>query len=168
LQQRVQGRLTVREGDTLDRGGQRRLSEDLQQIDEHLGLTANIPFSETYDPQRSNVILRIVLQSQGTRQLSAPVVVAAVGAGGTAPVVISRVNPEYTEEARRAKWQGTVQLQVLVDENGAPQEIKIVRPLGLGLDQKAIEAVQQWRFKPVLLNGQPTKVQTMVTLNFVL
>ena len=71
-----------------------------------------------------------------------------IGGGVSAPVPIFRAEPEYSEEARAAKWQGAVLLQVVIDENGVPQDIKVVRSLGLGLDQKAIEAVQKWRFKP--------------------
>jgi TonB family protein len=89
-----------------------------------------------------------------------------VNEGVSAPQVISRVPPEYTEQARQAKWQGTVGLQVIVDEKGIPQEIKIVRPLGMGLDQKAIEAVQQWRFQPGLKDGKPVPVTANLELNF--
>jgi TonB family protein len=57
-------------------------------------------------------------------------------------------------------------LQVTVDENGVPQNIQMVRPLGMGLDQKAIEAVQQWRFKPAMLNGQPVAVSANIEVDF--
>ena len=89
-----------------------------------------------------------------------------IGGGVSAPVPIVKPEPEYSEEARRAKWQGAVLLQVTVDENGVPQDIKVVRPLGMGLDQKAIEAVQQWRFKPTLLNGKPVPVSANIEVNF--
>jgi TonB family protein len=89
-----------------------------------------------------------------------------IGGNAGVPAVISQVAPEYTEQARQAKWQGTVALQVTIDENGVPQDIKIVRPLGFGLDQKAIEAVQQWRFKPTLLNGKPVTVSTNIEISF--
>ena len=163
LQQRVQNRLTVREGDTLGRLS--RLQDELQQIDEHLTVRW------IYDPQRANVILFIMLPSDGVAPPPAATVapppgVYRIGAGVNVPVIVSRVEPEYTEQARNANWQGTVLLQVTVDENGVPQDIQIVRALGLGLDQKAIEAVQKWRFKPALLNGKPVPVSASIEVNF--
>jgi len=64
-----------------------------------------------------------------------------IGGGVSPPSVILKVEPEYSEEARKAKFQGTVVLFVVVDEKGNPRDLKVMRPLGLGLDQKAIEAV---------------------------
>jgi protein TonB len=89
-----------------------------------------------------------------------------IGGGVSAPVPIFRPEPEYSEEARKAKWQGAVLLQLVVDENGVPQEIKVVRSLGLGLDQKAIEAVQKWRFKPGLKDGKAVPVSANIEVNF--
>src|SRR5262249_58263812 len=71
-----------------------------------------------------------------------------IGGGVSPPTVLSKVEPEYSEEARKAKWQGTVVLQLVVDDKGLPQQMRVTRSLGLGLDQKAIEAVAKWRFKP--------------------
>jgi TonB family protein len=72
-----------------------------------------------------------------------------IGGGVSAPVPIYQVEPEYSEEARKAKWQGTVLLSPLVDETGKPVPacIKVAKSLALGLDQKAIECVKKWRFK---------------------
>src|SRR5580704_5348742 len=67
-----------------------------------------------------------------------------IGGGVSPPSVLLKVEPEYSEEARKAKFQGTVVLFVVVDEKGNPRELKVIRPLGLGLDQKAIEAVEKW------------------------
>ena len=89
-----------------------------------------------------------------------------VGGGVTAPSVLVKVEPEYSEEARKAKWQGTVVLSLVVDENGRAQAIKITKALGLGLDQKAIEAVRQWRFKPGMKDGKPVPVIAAVEVNF--
>ena len=89
-----------------------------------------------------------------------------IGGGVSAPVPVFRPEPEYSEEARKAKWQGAVLLQLVVDENGVPQDIKVVRSLGLGLDQKAIEAVQKWRFKPGLKDGKPVPVSANIEVNF--
>ena len=89
-----------------------------------------------------------------------------IGGGVSAPSVLFKVEPEYSEEARKAKFQGTVVLQVVVDERGLPQQIKVTRPLGLGLDQKAIEAVAKWRFKPGLKDGKPVSVWATIEVNF--
>jgi TonB family protein len=91
---------------------------------------------------------------------------ATVHAQTQAPVVISRTEPEYSDQARNAKWQGAVLLRVMVDETGVPQDIQVVRALGLGLDQKAIEAVQKWRFKPGMKDGKPVAVSANIEVNF--
>jgi periplasmic protein TonB len=89
-----------------------------------------------------------------------------IGGGVSAPTLIYKVEPEYSEEARKAKYQGTVVLYVVVDEKGMPKELKVVRALGLGLDEKAIAAVQKWRFRPGYLNGKPVKVAATIEVNF--
>ena len=89
-----------------------------------------------------------------------------IGGGVSAPVAIVKPEPEYSEEARKAKWQGAVMLSLVVDEHGVPQDIKVVKSLGLGLDQKAIEAVQKWRFKPGLKDGKPVPVWANIEVNF--
>src|SRR5712691_4300300 len=89
-----------------------------------------------------------------------------IGGGVSAPSVLSKVEPEYSEEARKAKWQGTVVLALVVDDQGRPQNLKILRSLGLGLDQKAIEAVEKWRFKPGMKDGKPVPVMATIEVNF--
>jgi periplasmic protein TonB len=89
-----------------------------------------------------------------------------IGGGVSAPTVLLKVEPEYSEEARKAKWQGTVVLSLVVDEKGLAQNIKVVRALGLGLDQKAIEAVEKWRFKPGMKDGHPVPVMATIEVNF--
>jgi len=89
-----------------------------------------------------------------------------IGGGVSAPVLLFKVEPEYSEEARKAKFQGTVVLYVVVDEKGMPRNLKVIRPLGLGLDEKAIEAVQKWRFKPGMMNGKPVAVAAQIEVNF--
>jgi TonB family protein len=89
-----------------------------------------------------------------------------IGGGVSAPSVLSKVEPEYSEEARKAKWQGTVVLQLVVDDQGRPQNLKVLRSLGLGLDQKAIEAVEKWRFKPGMKDGKPVPVMATIEVNF--
>lgn len=89
-----------------------------------------------------------------------------IGGEVSAPVLISKVEPEYSEEARRAKFSGSVLLSVVVDVNGIPRDIRVVRNLGLGLDEKAIEAVQRWRFRPGMRRGKAVAVQAMVDVSF--
>jgi TonB family protein len=89
-----------------------------------------------------------------------------VGGGVTAPVLQYKKEPEYSEEARKAKYQGTVTLYVEVAPNGKAQNIKVLHSLGLGLDEKAIEAVKQWVFKPGMKDGKPVTVAASIEVNF--
>jgi periplasmic protein TonB len=89
-----------------------------------------------------------------------------IGGGVSSPSLIFKVEPEYSEEARKAKFQGTVLLYVEVDEKGLPRNIRVIRPLGLGLDQKAIEAVEKWKFSPGKKDGKPVAVQAQIEVNF--
>lgn len=89
-----------------------------------------------------------------------------IGGGVSAPVATYKPEPEYSEEARKAKYQGEVWLSVVVDEKGVPQQIKVTRKLGLGLDEKAIEAVSKWRFKPGMKDGKPVAVQATIAVSF--
>lgn len=87
-------------------------------------------------------------------------------AGVTKPVLIYKIDPGYSDEARKAKYSGTVELSVLVDETGKVTAVNVVHPLGMGLDEKAVEAVRQWRFHPATEDGKPIAVQTQISMNF--
>jgi len=89
-----------------------------------------------------------------------------VGGGISAPTAISAPAPDYTEEARSAKKQGTCVLWLIVDSAGHPRDIRVARGLGFGLDAKAVEAVKQWRFQPALKDGHPVDVQISVEVEF--
>jgi TonB family protein len=89
-----------------------------------------------------------------------------VGGGVSAPKVVFAPDPDYSEEARKAKYQGTVILWLIVDSSGRPQQIKVARTLGMGLDQKAVDAVRQWKFEPAMKDGSPVAVQINVEVNF--
>jgi len=89
-----------------------------------------------------------------------------IGGGVSAPAVLAKVEPEYSEEARKAKFQGTVMLYIEVDENGKPKNLRVVRALGLGLDEKAIEAVSRWKFRPGFKDGKAVTVAATVEVNF--
>jgi len=89
-----------------------------------------------------------------------------VGGGVSSPTLLYKKEPEYSEEARKAKYQGTVLLYVEVDPSGRATNIKVQRSLGLGLDEKAIEAVKQWKFKPGYKDGKPVTVAATIEVNF--
>jgi periplasmic protein TonB len=89
-----------------------------------------------------------------------------VGGGVSAPKAVFAPEPEYSEEARKAKYQGTVVLWLIVGEDGRTHDARVQRQLGMGLDEKAIEAVKQWRFEPAMKDGHPVKVQVAVEVNF--
>jgi periplasmic protein TonB len=89
-----------------------------------------------------------------------------VGGGISAPQAISTPDPEYTEAARNAKTQGTCILWLIVDDQGRPRDIRVVRGLGFGLDAKAVEAVKQWKFEPAKKDGHPVNVQISVEVAF--
>jgi len=89
-----------------------------------------------------------------------------IGGGVSAPVPIFKPEPEYSEEARKAKFQGAVLLAIVILPDGTTSNIRVIRPLGLGLDEKAIEAVQKWRFRPSLKDGRPVAVSANVEVNF--
>lgn len=84
----------------------------------------------------------------------------------TPPVVISKREAQYSQEARQAKVEGTVALQFVVDAEGNVGEPKVEKSLGYGLDEKAIEAVKTWKFKPATRNGVPTPVRVRAEVNF--
>ena len=89
-----------------------------------------------------------------------------VGGGVAAPEVLHSVEPEFTEDARRANFQGSVSIRLIVDSQGNPQNVQLVHPLGMGLDQKAIEAVRQYKFKPAMYQGHPVSVQIIIEMSF--
>jgi protein TonB len=89
-----------------------------------------------------------------------------VGGGVSEPELIYKVDPEFSEEARKAKFMGIVLVNLVVDTNGNPQNVHILRGVGMGLDEKAVEAVRQYKFKPARENGKPVPVQVNVEVNF--
>ena len=89
-----------------------------------------------------------------------------VGGGVSSPSVLFKVDPEYSEEARKAKYSGTVLLSVIVDAEGHARDIHVVKSLGMGLDEKAVEAVQKWKFKPGMKGGIAVNVRAQIEVNF--
>ena len=89
-----------------------------------------------------------------------------IGKGVTAPVPIQRPEPDYTEEARLARLWGTVVVQVVIGADGVAHESHVLRGVGLGLDENALEAISQWQFKPATKDGQPVPVAATIEVNF--
>ena len=88
------------------------------------------------------------------------------GGAVTQPVLVRQVEPEFSEEARKAKFSGEVVLAIEVDTNGLPRGFRVLQNPGLGLDRKAIEAVSKWRFRPGLQDGKPVVTAAVVHVNF--
>jgi TonB family protein len=89
-----------------------------------------------------------------------------VGGGVSAPALIHKVEPKYSEEARKAKYQGTVILYVEISPDGRAVNPRVVRSLGLGLDENAIEAVRKWKFRPGYKDGKAVTVVAQIEVNF--
>lgn len=89
-----------------------------------------------------------------------------IGGGVSTPVVIFQVEPEFSEEARKAKFMGVVMVNLIVDAQGRPQNVHTSRGVGMGLDDKAVEAVKQYRFKPAMEGGKPVAVELNIEVNF--
>lgn len=89
-----------------------------------------------------------------------------VGGGVSAPSLIYSVDPEFSDEARRAKYQGVCVVGLIVDAQGNPRNVHVIRPLGMGLDEKAVEAVRQYKFKPAMYQGKAVPVEVSIEVNF--
>jgi periplasmic protein TonB len=89
-----------------------------------------------------------------------------VGGGVSNPILIYAPDPEFSDEARRAKYQGVCVVGLIVDSTGNTQHVHIVRALGMGLDEKAMEAVRQYKFKPAQFKGKNVAVEVNIEVNF--
>jgi TonB family protein len=89
-----------------------------------------------------------------------------IGGGVSAPRAIYDPDPEYSDEARKAKFQGDVLLWAIIGADGVPRDIRVARSLGMGLDEKAIAAVRTWRFAPSMKDGHPVAVHVNIEVNF--
>jgi TonB family protein len=107
--------------------------------------------------KQSKVTLKGVSSSGG---------VFRVGGGVSAPKAIYTPDPQYSDKARKAKYQGVCVVALIVGADGAPRDVKVVQAIGRGLDAKAVEAVQQWKFEPAMKDGQPVAVAINVEVTF--
>jgi periplasmic protein TonB len=89
-----------------------------------------------------------------------------IGGGVSAPKATYAPDPEYSEEARKAKYQGTVVLSLIVGADGVPRDIRVARSVGLGLDEKAIETVKTWKFDPGTKDGKPVATYATIEVAF--
>ena len=90
------------------------------------------------------------------------------GNGVTNPTIVTQVEPEYSDDARKAHLQGFVMLSIVVNTSGKATIIEVVKSLGMGLDEKAMEAVQRWLFRPGTSKGVPVNVRAQVKVTFTL
>lgn len=90
-----------------------------------------------------------------------------IGGSVSAPIALNNVEAEFSDEARRAKYQGVCLIQLIVNAQGDPINPRVIRALGMGLDEKAIEAVRKYKFKPAMKDGRtPVPVMITVEVNF--
>jgi TonB family protein len=161
----LRSRVTIPLGTVVMRADLMRITEAVQAYDSHLTARMTINTSNEWTVQ-------VMPLAQAMPPAPPPPPVGVVGGpqkiGGPVMMakLISRVDPQYSEEARQAKFQGTVVISAIIDENGVPGNLAVVKPLGLGLDENALAAVSQWRFSPTRLNNVPVPVQTQIEVNF--
>jgi TonB family protein len=113
------------------------------------------------------VAAAVALQFAGVDDPAEPL---RLGAHMAAPKILKKVTPQYTLEAIEAKHQGSVLLDVIIGKDGAVKSVTVRRPLGLGLDEKAVDAVSQWKFAPARLksNNSPVDVKITISIEFTL
>jgi TonB family protein len=181
-EQQIRSLLPVKEGDVVSPSDRDSVQAAVRGFDSHLNasfVTARVVNGATQSS--GDTTLRIAPQfaaaqsvtgtgPAGTVTSTAGTVTAdgvyRPGGGITNPIPISRPEPQYSDEAKQAKWQGAVLVSVVIDQTGKPINIKVVRPLGLGLDEKAIEAVSQWKFQPGMKDGVAVPVQAQIEVSF--
>ena len=89
-----------------------------------------------------------------------------MGNGVAAPILLHKTEPQYSEEARAAKYQGTVVLYVEIGTDGRASNLELMKSIGLGLDEKAAQAVMNWKFQPGKRDGTPVRVSATIEVNF--
>jgi TonB family protein len=99
-------------------------------------------------------------------QASQEIVPRTIGGPVTPPRVVESAMPDYTDEARTEKIKGSVLLRLWVDPDGSPSHVHVVRGLGAGLDEKAVAAVERYKFQPAMEDGKPVTVAINIEVNF--
>ena len=116
--------------------------------------------------ERAKAIRKTLVATTSTAKLIAQATSIRVGPGVTPPKLVRKVEPEYTEEARAMKISGTVLLKVVIDTDGTAKNYELVNGVGYGLDEKAVQAISLWQFKPGEQGGVPVAVQAQIEVNF--
>jgi len=172
-------RITMYVGGLLDRKME-KMSVEIDNGDSHdFGPALDAVFTE--DPQQLLPLLPDFWQSyfrthfptraaqvppQSGRPDAARSGATHIGGSVTAPKLVHTAEPQFSEYARRVKMSGNVQIYLWVEEDGTPSHVRLIRPVGMGLDEKAVEAVKQYRFSPAMQNGKPVKVDLYIDVNF--
>ncbi len=119
-------------------------------------------------PDRDRKVFGPLTEAEKKEPCTTPSVASPCRVGGDVkpPRPASTPDPTYDELAKQNKYQGTTVLWLVVDESGKPQRIQIVRPIGFGLDDQAVETVSNWKFQPATRDGNPVPVQINVEVNF--
>ena len=102
----------------------------------------------------------------GSNNFAVPQQIYHVGGDVSAPKLVYAPDPQYSDKARQANYQGVCVISLLVDTQGRPQRVQVVRHLGMGLDKKAVEAVKEYRFEPAMRFGKPVEVAVNIEVNF--
>jgi TonB family protein len=133
-----------------------------QPVEIETTITVNFTLPDSPNPQGQGT----TTQPDATVSEYNGVPLKKIGNGVSAPMVIYQVEPQFSQEASQAKFMGVVLLNLIVDQDGLPQNVHVVRGVGMGLDEKAVEAVRQYKFKPAMENGSPVPVSINVEVNF--
>jgi len=121
------------------------------------------------DPQAARVDFAALAEDPAIQRSSdsaAALRIYHIGADVSAPKLVFSPDPQFSEEAKRAKYQGVCVVSLIVDAQGNPRRVQVVRHLGKGLDKKAVEAVRQYKFEPAMHNGEPVAVEVNIEVNF--
>ena len=159
------------EADSLYRGAM--ASEEPDSAAQALTLDFYAQYLNTHDRAEEAAVLEARAKAIHTARAAAlsPVLASwsqavRVGGGVTAPSLLSKIEPEYSEEARATKLQGTVLVKVEVDTDGLAKDIQVLKSQGMGLDEQAVIAITQWKFKPGMKDGVPVAVLAQIEINF--
>src|SRR5450759_1112814 len=159
------------EADSLYRGAM--ASEEPDSAAQALTLDFYAQYLNTHDRAEEAAVLEARAKAIHTARAAAlsPVLASwsqavRVGGGVTAPSLLSKIEPEYSEEARATKLQGTVLVKVVVDTDGLAKDIQVLKSQGMGLDEQAVIATTQWKFKPGMKDGVPVPVLAQIEINF--
>jgi TonB family protein len=115
-------------------------------------------------PETKTTASPTIVAQSNTRAVSDQVM--HIGGNVKRPIVLRTVAPEFSQQAKAAKFSGTVEVYLWVDENGHPSHVRVVKGAGMGLDEKAVAAVRQYEFKPATLDGKPVMVDLYIDVNF--